>query len=200
MILYCFISHNSAILNDTSEINRIMSQLDYPHYKIFYGGINLGIDDDHVVHIECEDTYEGLPNKIYSVCKYIANNSIFKKYSHFCKVDCTAKFKKLLPVLDKDYYGYLCPETDPPEFRRTYHQGKCSKNSVWNHKKYEGQFVVYCAGGFCYVLSNKAINCIANNPNNNTQDIYEDLYVGQKLLQCGIIPEHLNTTPFFDAW
>lgn len=200
MMLYCFISHSGAILDDKDNTYALMSKLNYLDYKIFYGGINHSIEDDHVVHLNCDDTYEGLPNKIYSICKFISNTDLINKYSHFCKVDCTTKLKKLLPNMNEDYYGYLCREKDPPEYRRTYHQGKCSKNSVWNKKRYDGQFVVYCAGGFCYVLSRKSVQCISNKPNNSDEDIYEDLYVGQKLLSCNILPTYLNTTPFFDGW
>lgn len=199
-MLYCFISHGGTVHKDRENITTLMLGLNYDKYLIFYGGENLNIQDEKIIHLECNDNYEGLPNKIHNLCKYLVNNKLSEQYSHFCKVDCTTKLKKLLPLLNSDYYGYLCTETDPPEYRRKYHQNRCSANSIWNNKKYDGQFVVYCAGGFCYVLSKNSIRCISNNPDDHNQDIYEDLYIAQQLIKCNIYPQHLNTTPFFSSW
>lgn len=199
MILYCFITHNSAIEQDLEYIEGCMHDLDYIHYRVFYGGKDKNLGST-TINIDCDDTYEGLPNKIYRMCKYITHNDLIKDYSHFCKLDADIRFKKLLPVLDHDYYGYVCKDINPPEYRRCYHYGKCSQNSDWNTKKYAGAFVEYCAGGWCYVLSRAALRCISSSPNDPNHDIYEDLYVGQQLLKCNIKPFHYDTTRLFDGW
>lgn len=202
MILYCYISHNKAIKNDYIQVSDIMSQFKYEHYKIFYGGLNLQLDNTNIIHLDCDDSYEGLPNKIHNMCKYLAKDTLINKnYTHIAKVDSTTIIKSLLPYLNTfDYYGYVLPELEPPEYRRCYHFNKCSPNSFWNSTRYDGPFVPYCGGGVTYTLSMSAVSCVATKPNNPQEDIYEDLYVGKKLNECKIYPHHINMLEYMEKW
>lgn len=197
MLLYTFISHNSKILEKSVFIQKNMDTINYHHYRIFYCGENKNIDGEKIIHLECNDSYEGLPNKIHSIAKYIISSDLCNYYSHICKIDDTNKPKKIMKLIpEQNYYGYVLRKTDLPEYRRTYHFNRCSKGSEWNQKRYDGEFVPYCAGGYGYVLSLLALRCISENPNNPDKDIYEDLYVAQSLLKCGIKPYHMDSKKY----
>ena len=198
MIMYCYISHNEAVKNDYDSISFIMSNLKYDHYAIFYCGRDLNLQNDKIIHLECNDCYEGLPNKVHKICKYLVEKHYTEKYTHFCKIDSTTKLKSLFPIVDKDYYGCVFEDTEVSDYKRTYHQVRCSPNSQWRNKKYEGEFVPYCSGGRCYVLSNKSIECISLKPNNDEEDIYEDLYIGKKLSECKIYPYSFWTDAYLE--
>lgn len=197
MILYCYISHHKKILEDSQAIQEIMASINYNHYKIFYCGENLHIKNKTIVHLGCDDFYEGLPNKIHNICKYIITSPLQNYYTHICKIDATNNLQNVFPLIEtQDYYGYILHAENLPEYRRKYHYGRCSEGNFWNEKRYDGEFVPYCAGGFGYVLSLKSVECIANNPNDPNNDIYEDVYVGQQLLRCGISPYHVDTRSY----
>lgn len=190
-MFYCFISHSAKTLEHSQAINSLMSRLNCYDYGIFYGGDKLMDEDDHVIHIDCDDTYEGLPNKIHNVCKYICNNSQFDLFSHFCKIDGTTPIESLIKVQsDQDYYGHIINQNNTTG-NRHFHFRKCSPNSAWKNKLYPGIFIPYCVGGG-YVLSKKSVSCIANQPDDPDHDIYEDLYVAQKLHNCNIHPLYYN--------
>lgn len=201
MILYCYISHNKKLLEDHSSVSETMEKLQYNDFVIFYSGDNI-FNLNKTIHISCDDTYEGLPNKIHTMCRHISNNyEDFRQYSHFCKIDSSTIIKTLFPYYyDIDYYGYRLGQINPPDYRRSYHFGKCSENSIWNKQKYTGNFVPYCGGGVGYILSKQSVNCISEKPNDPEHDIYEDLYVGKKLLECGIHPKHLNMLSYIEKW
>jgi len=197
MILYTYISDNKKINKHISTIENNMRKLNYSHYRIFYCGINQNIQNKHVVYFDCDDNYEGLPNKIHSLASYLVSSDLKNYYSHIYKIDGTNNPKKIIEYLpNQDYYGYILKQTNVPEYRRKYHFGRCSEQSGWNSKKYDGEFVPYCAGGYGYVLSFKSLECIANNPNDPDKDIYEDLYVSQTLLKCDIKPYHIDSRSY----
>lgn len=189
MMFYYFISHGKKLIEHYDIVSTIMNKLNYSHYLIFYGGDQIDHNSQHIAHINCDDTYEGLPNKIHEISKFLILNPNYSKYSYFCKSDCTSPIKSLIPIIkDYDYYGII---TGEKYFSRNYHFNKCSSNNEWNVKSYDGLFVPYCVGA-CYVLSRKSLSIVANNPNNPQKDIYEDLYVGKKLYNNKIYPKYLD--------
>lgn len=202
MILYCYISHQKKILEDVAKIEKIMGSLDYDNYLIFYGGVEETLITNKVFKLNCDDTYEGLPNKIHTLYKFIINNNLLQnKFTHVCKIDGSTIIKSLFPYLpDIDYYGYTQSDHDPPDYRRMYHFGKCSENSHWNSKKYTGSFVTYCGGGVGYILSKKSLSIIADNPPDLNTEIYEDLYVGKTLNKFNINPKHIDMLKYIEKW
>lgn len=197
MLLYCFLSHNAKIFEHNDIIKKNMEKINYSHYKIFYCGNDLNINNSNIIHLDCDDNYEGLPNKIHCLAKYILSSDLNKIYSHIYKIDSTNYPKEVMTLIpDQNYYGFILSQTDVPEYRRKYHFNRCSKESAWNTKRYDGDFVPYCAGGFGYVLSLRSLKCILENPNDADKDIYEDLYVAQSLLKCGIKPYHIDSRKF----
>jgi len=201
-MLYCYITHQKKLFHDYNFVVNQMNKFGYNDYLIFYGGKQTIHESlSKVIKLDCDDTYEGLPNKIHSVMEYYLNSPLSSRFSHICKMDCNIVLKSLLPFIPHyDYYGYTQSQPDPPEYRRTYHFGKCSKDSEWNSKRYDGDFVTYCGGGVGYTLSNKSIELIVNNPPDRDKEIYEDLYIGKTLLKYGITPVHVDTLSYIEKW
>lgn len=183
-MLYCFISHRAAIEQDIVNIADMCSlhQLDY---IVICGGHPSDEQIGNVVYLNCDDTYEGLSDKVHKMFRYVTSN--FPDYSHYCKIDGNTTILSPVDVLSADYYGNVLS----PSFcsNRIYHQGKCSSGSLWNNKEYQGEFVDWCAG-YGYVLSKKAATIVGNNPPSQ-EEIYEDLYVGKTLRRNGILPTPL---------
>lgn len=183
-MFYIFVSYQLKIIEHYNIISNIMIKLNHNSYAIFYGGENKHISNNHIIHIDCDDTYEGLPNKIHNICRYISLNFELQKFSHFCKIDSTTPLVSLVPILsNKDYYGSI----NSGDGDRGWHLKKTSNHSKWKTKLYTGEYIPYCLGG-AYVLSRKAVNCVAKFPNCTDTDIYEDLYVAQQLIKCEIYP------------
>ena len=190
MILYCFICCFKN-LHKISYIHSLMKFLNYPHYYIILGYKETLINPQKkILFLKCDDTYEGLPNKIIELFKFLSNSKFFKDYTHFFKIDDDTNINKIMDhrKLDGDYLGTI----QDYEGKRDWHIGKCSPNSVWNKKIYNGNYVPWCKGGYGYILSRKAINAIYEYKENYDDEIYEDLLIGKILLKSDIQPKKLN--------
>jgi hypothetical protein len=90
-IKYCFISHNRVVQKDYYRIKTMMESLKYNDYYIIYGG-KRHIENNHVVHIDCDDAYSGLPEKLNKTMKHLAlDNNI----DYVFKTDRTCIVKKI---------------------------------------------------------------------------------------------------------
>jgi len=191
MILYIFISCQKN-KNKHKRIHYMMKILNYSNYIIIMGGFkNTNYQNKKkILELNCNDFYEGLPEKIVKTYKYICNNKDFNKYSHFCKLDEDMIIKKLLLT---DILSDYCGIVQSVEGNRKWHIGKCSKNSYFNDKEYSGIFVPWCKGGYGYILSHKALEYILQTTNNiNSDVIYEDVYIGIILNNNNIYPKIIN--------
>lgn len=186
-ILYCFISHRSVLDQDKIDITNMCIAHGISNFVIVCGGHNQDCLTDTVLYLNCDDTYEGLPDKIHTMFKYLTKN--LSNYKTYVKLDRTAKIiQPMNSDISADYFGSV----NTGEGDRTHHFNKCSDGSAWNKKSYEGTYVSWCAGPV-YVLSDVAANIIANNPPDLSQEIYEDLYVAKCLLDQGnISPSNFN--------
>ena len=192
MILYIFIScqKNQYKLN---RIHSMMKSLNNSNYIITIGGFeNTSYDNEKkILELNCNDLYEGLPDKILKTYKYIFNNSDFNKYSHFCKLDEDMIIKKLLPL---DILSNYCGNVQSVEGNRKWHFGKCSKDCYFYDKPYTGIFVPWCKGGYGYILSQKSLYYFFIEKNNNLIKYccYEDVLVAIILKKNSILPVHIN--------
>lgn len=180
-LVYCFISHNSVVSQDYDRIKEMMYELGYDDYFIFYGG-ERHIENGRIVHLHCDDSYCGLPDKINKVYKYI---NLHTNISHIIKLDRTTFINNLIPTTDIeniDYAGIIRKFSIP-----NYHFKKCEPSSKWYKKEFNGDSILYCSGGG-YILSKKSINLMAED-NSFTNHVYEDYYVGYVLKQYGILPQ-----------
>jgi hypothetical protein len=203
-VLYCFITHKSELASDCIAIREMCRYKSITHYIIVYGyDSHTFFDcDNQVLHLNCDDTYEGLPDKIHKLFQFLTSDKTLSQYKFYAKLDRRIDLRKPIDIflLTGDYGGRIVRVKTNCDGNRTWHIGKCSKNSGWSNKKYEGLFVPWCDGGDGYVLSNYAANIISNNPPNLEEEIYEDQYVAQKLLTHDINPYKIPklATFFYD--
>ena len=168
--------------------------------------------ENRVLYLNCDDFYEGLPEKVICMIDAILNIDIFNQFTHLVKIDDYEAFLDYNKVLNlcqmyvnnNDYSGsiinginkdgtYFKPGTF--DVNRKFHFNKCSNNSVWNSKEYSGIYAPYCCSGHIYILSRKSLVCINNVYNFKNKEevsknhIYEDLMVGIILNRFDIMPK-----------
>lgn len=190
MILYCFISHNSVVLEDYKRILRLMKKLDYDNYLIFYGGKKL-IEDEKLININCNDGYCGLPDKVNKIYKYVSTKRT--ETSYIIKLDRMVDILQLVKIeelIGIDYCGKLARFSVP-----NYHFRKCEKSSKWYDKEFNGEKILYCQG-VVYLLSKKAFNILANDESYE-EHVYEDYYVGYTLKSKEIFPKNFLIKKYF---
>lgn len=190
MILYCFICcfRNK---NKIKNIHKMMESLNYYHYIIILGfSKTLFNPKKHLLLLKCNDTYEGLSNKVVEMFKFIYKNPFLNSYSYFYKIDDDLNINKFIDYkkLSGNYFGNI----QNYEGKRDWHLGKCSKGSIWNTKLYNGQFIPWCKGGYGYILSKKALEIVAKYDKCYKDEIYEDLLIAKILADSNITPEKDN--------
>ena len=147
--------------------------------------------DNQVLNINCNDKYEGLPEKVLKTFQYIVNNIEFNNYNYFFKLDDDMIINKLINENDIKNYNYCGKVNVSYDGNRKWHIGKCSTNSKFNTMEYKGNYIPWCLGGYGYIISRNAINLIKNNTNYK-EHIYEDLYISLLLNENNIKPIHIN--------
>ena len=145
---------------------------------------------EKILNLNCNDLYEGLPEKILKTFKFCVEDSRLKEYTHFIKLDDDCKVRENIPknILKNLNYGGII-ETKKGD--KTWHIGKCTNESYYSTNFYKGSFVPWCRGGNGYILSRYAINLIKNDEN-YYREIYEDLYIAKLLYKYKIFPKNLN--------
>ena len=162
--------------------------------------------ENNILYLNCNDLYDGLPEKIICCIDAILKLDKFKDITHMLKIDDhDNKISKLtidilnnkfLHILNKyDYVGQKINKGGNGV--RKWHFKKLSHHSKWYRKPYEGEFVDWLDGGCSYILSRKSmdyINNIYNIKNLNKlrkNEIFEDLMVAKILKKYGIIPHKI---------
>lgn len=161
---------------------------------------------DNILYLNCNDLYDGLPEKMVSCFNFILNDKKYKNITHILKIDDhdnkiskntvnnIKKFKNILNTYD--YIGQKINEGS--NGIRKWHFKKLSGESRWYRKEYKGKFVDWIDGGCSYILSRKSINYINSvyNLNNleelRNNEIYEDLMIAKVLKKFNIIPHKIN--------
>lgn len=203
-ILYTFISHSAVVQQDYRIISSMMDNFKLNNFLIFYGNNNSNkIDDidsgsdmpieqnDHLICLDCDDSYCGLPEKMHHVYKYLSN----KQFEYIVKLDRTVIIKKPLESLESDimYAGHILTFQST-----TFHYNRCDKDSKWHNKPFNGKIIKYCMGG-TYILSNRCVQ-IMSNDNCYDRHIYEDYYTGYTLKKNSVFAQTFPlSTYFFDS-
>ena len=192
-ILYIFFTHELNFKNVNTRIKNMMNNLNTDDYIIVKGieEISYYDKDNKLLNINCNDKYEGLPEKVFKTYKYIINNSEFDNYNYFIKLDDDMIVNKLICENEIRNYNYCGKVNVSYDCNRKWHIGKCSSNSIFNTVDYSGKVVPWCYGGIGYIISRYAIHLIENNTNYK-EHIYEDLYIALLLNECKIHPIDIN--------
>lgn len=156
--------------------------------------------DKNILHVNCRDTYDGLPEKVFCAASAINKIKEYDDITHVLKVDDHDTTFSKLNIARLQKHGesillnnsFLCQHT----FRTcmgSHHIGRCP-GSKWNTRLYEGDNCEYAAGGFSYILDRNAIQKIVEKfdtkklENIREKHIYEDLMVSLILKEHGILP------------
>ena len=198
-ILYIFLTHRDNINKIYDRIQTMMASHDNTNYIIVQGGdVSDNYDiDSKILSINCNDKYEGLPEKVLKTYKYIVKSDKFNKYSHFIKLDDDMIIKKLMDFKIIKGLNYCGNVNFSYNGNRRWHIGRCSKDSYWNTNEYKGEYTPWCLGGYGYCLSRNAINLINNECYKNFVP-YEDVYIAMLLKSKEIKPQNIiNWQNFF---
>ena len=190
MLFYIFISCKSRIEQCYPRIINMMKELKNDNYIIVTGGHDeyKYFHDKHLLEIQCNDYYEGLPEKVIKTYKYIYENKLFNSFTHFCKLDDDMVIKQLI---NTSLLSHYCGKVNNNwSGNRKWHINRCSKDSSFNNTEYSGPYVPWCLGGCGYIISRNSLKIVSTDTNYHNE-IYEDLYIGKILYGRQINPTNI---------
>jgi hypothetical protein len=185
-ILKVFITHQANLQATLDKVS-----LSFTDYVVVVGGHEDNSYENNVIKLSCDDSYCGLPDKVTSMFKFISENSAFYSYTHFHKLDEDMELIKEIDFELTDYMGMIAGKHI---INRNHHIGRC-EGHYWNDKPYEGEISDWCEGGLGYIVSRKAIECIAQV--DGKQYPLEDVMVGNILENNGIYPRFTNMNKYY---
>ena len=197
VILSCYKEKNkwSSYINSSSKFNIIIicGKKMNQNYKL----------ENNILYLNCNDYYEGLPEKMIACFDSILNIDKFNDITHIIKIDGhDNNFNKIENVINNPeiyknhYLGQRINYKNNSNNRR-WHFNKVSKKSYWDNKEYDGDYIDWIDGGTSYILSRKALilmNSIYSFKNLyevSKKHIYEDLMIAKLLKQFNILPKKI---------
>jgi hypothetical protein len=188
-------------IHRVEDIKARINKWNLGDYLIFVGGKEEKELQENVIQLKCRDLYEDLPEKMFTIYRYLADNGYTDKYDYFWKIDDDVDFMRwnegreqglLNSLYGLDYCGFkIFQKRGNPNW----HIGRVEKDSPWYNKPYNGSFMPYIDGGRTYFLSSKSVNYfrdISNASQIREEDIFEDLAVGKFLFKGNILPVEIN--------
>ena len=185
-VLYLFITHQT---NYKKTLHNCISN--YSDFLIVVGGQSSTYFDGSTLYLDVDDSYDGLPEKVYESMKKIVLNEKFKNYSHLCKLDSDMIIKKDFSqkILSKnDFFGFV----QTVDGDRGWGKEKFSEKSKFRNYDYKGNYVPWCLGGYGYVVSFSAVKKIISENINFKNEPYEDLLIAKLLNHKGIYPNNFK--------
>lgn len=167
-----------------------------PHL-FFVGGAEHTYLDGDILHINCNDGYDGLCEKVLKLLHWLNTNPAAPQWTHILKVDdwdtyITEEIVVAIPYKDKDYAGPSIQVRKPSE---TWHFRYITDPSCyWYNRPFTDSWYPYHHGGDGYILSHKAVSTICNEvPIGHIseyyyKELYEDMMVGRLLARVNIHP------------
>jgi hypothetical protein len=197
MLLYIFVSCKSRIELCYSRITNMMNELKNDNYIIVTGGNDeyKYYQDKHLLEIDCNDYYEGLPEKVIKTYKFIYESCLFNNFTHFCKLDDDMIIRQLINTsMLSEYCGKV--NNNCTGNNRRWHINRCSKDSLFNTIEYTGPYVPWCLGGCGYFISRNSLKILSTDTNYHNE-IYEDLYVAKILFDKQINPTNVSNLSIY---
>jgi|TARA_B110000093_G_scaffold176246_1_gene211547 hypothetical protein len=168
----------------------MMNELKTDNYIIVTGGHDeyKYSQDKHILEINCNDYYEGLPEKVIKTNKFIYESGLFNSFTYFCKLDDDIVIRQLINTSMLSEY---CGKVNNMTGNRKWHINRCSKDSLFNTTEYSGPYVPWCSGGCGYIISRNSLKILSTDTNYHNE-IYEDLYVAKLLYDKQINPTNVS--------
>lgn len=139
-----------------------------------------------IIDLDCNDHYEGLPDKVYKSIQWLSCHTDF---DYILKTDDDIVFNKenIVSIYEKIYslgIDYAGNFVKVNSYKSTWHHNKC-ENTDLNNVSITVPTTEYCSGG-AYFLSKKSVNFILNNYDKYKPAdlIYEDVTIGYILSYC----------------
>jgi hypothetical protein len=164
--------------------------------------------DGKILYLNCNDYYEGLPEKMICAFDAILRIDKFKNITHVLKSDdhdnlfTKENIKDISfnsQIAKLDYVGQrINYSKNISNTSITWHFKKCSEDSYWSNRQYRGEYTDWLDGGESYILSRNALEKINSEYSSKDKDnvsrvhIYEDLMVALILKKFNIYPIKLN--------
>jgi hypothetical protein len=184
-----------------------LTQISKKNTIIFSGGSDTFYYDkyNNILHLKCNDNYDGLPEKMICMIDQILNMPDFADITHILKIDdhdTQFTYENIINIVKNtklfncDYVGQRLHHES--RGARKWHFNKVPKNSKWHDKPYNGEYVSWLDGGSSYILSRNAMKIINNHFNISNLDlvseteIFEDVMIAKILKNNGINPIHIN--------
>ena len=172
----------------------------------------------NVLALRCDDSYEGLPEKIIFAAHAVRRLDRFARFTHALKIDDHDA------AVDADAFGRLHAHILKPAAQwdfvgqrvirsyagnRRWHFDKVSRDSHWHERPYVGPYLPWADGAASYVLSARSMDVliaafpVVDAPHMLTilrkTEIYEDIMVAKILHSAEIEPREqdygANWTP-----
>lgn len=156
--------------------------------------------NDQILYVNCNDGYEGLPEKMIYAYNAIRGYKKFDSITHILKIDDHDTIVSKEVIDNIEINGQDCLNRRHYVGQHIYgacmgghHIGRCG-TSPWNNRLYEGENGMYASGGYSYILSRNALNIICNTYTYSDKErirkehIYEDLMVAMILKRSEIFP------------
>lgn len=168
--------------------------------------------NNKVLYLNCNDYYDGLPEKIILMIEEVLRNPEFSHITHILKIDDHDTYfddniiKNIYNYNELLTYDYIGQKLNcwSDNILGNYHFGKVPSNSYWNNRLNDISNVIYFDGGCSYILNRKAMQLINNvyHSSNINQlrknEIYEDVMIGRILMKTDAKYLHLNYGIFGD--
>jgi len=145
--------------------------------------------------LNCNDYYDGLPEKIIIMIDEILKNPEFSHITHILKIDDHDTFftnehiENLYNYPELKIYDYLGQKKNcwSGQVKCDYHFGKVPTWSYWHNRTTNISDITYFDGGCSYILNRKAMQLINAKYNSSNidqlrvEEIYEDVMIGRIL-------------------
>jgi len=158
--------------------------------------------ESNILHLNCSDLYEGLPEKMICAIDFILKCPKFKSVTHILKVDdhdtmftkdtinnIALNHKDILNT--REYIGQILWK----EGNFKHHYGKVTPHSYWSNRPFVGPKYEFASGGESYILNRYAMTCINNSYNINNLTYLRNTYILEDVM-IGIILKSYNITPY----
>jgi hypothetical protein len=162
--------------------------------------------ENKILWLNCNDYYDGLPEKIILMIEEVLTNPEFSHITHIIKIDdhdnefTDKNIKNLYNYSELKEYDYLGQKLNcwHGNTACNYHFGKVPEWSYWHNKTANVSDIRYFDGGCSYILNRKSmkiINKVYNDSNIDqlrNDEIYEDVMIGRILGRNNALYKQLN--------